>query len=72
MTLIHSEVNEGQMGRPFAKEIAELEHTYKWACAADISKISRTLLSTWDLPLIAIGSGGSFSAAELQASRPSI
>jgi hydroxymethylpyrimidine pyrophosphatase-like HAD family hydrolase len=54
------------MGKPFRKEIAELESTYNWACAADVSKISNVLKSTWDLPLISVGSGGSFSAAELQ------
>lgn len=55
------------MGKPFEKEIAELESTYQWACKADISEVSRALCATWDTPLLVVGSGGSFSAAEYHA-----
>lgn len=55
------------MGKPFNEEIKNLERTYKWALGVDILELSNCLRSTWHLPLLSIGSGGSFSAANIQA-----
>jgi hypothetical protein len=55
------------MGKPFDKEICALEETYAWACNFNVSDICDGLRSTSHLPLLSIGSGGSYSAAELQA-----
>ena len=60
------------MGKPFEKELRQLTQTYEWAKgdrenSAEVEKAANALRSTFHLPLIAVGSGGSFSAAELQA-----
>ncbi len=55
------------MGKAFSREIDELEKTYSWACSSDVSGLVATLCSTWSVPLISVGSGGSYSAAELHA-----
>lgn len=54
------------MGKPFDSELGQLEKTYRWALEADISTISDVLKSSWSTPLLSVGSGGSFSAAEFQ------
>ncbi len=55
------------MGKPFRKEIEELKETYDWACSVDVSQLAKTIGSTWDSPLLAVGSGGSYSIAEFHA-----
>ncbi|MBL0745717.1 HAD hydrolase family protein [Chryseolinea lacunae] len=55
------------MGKPFEAELEKLEKTYEWALKADVSGISETIRNTWGYPLLSVGSGGSFSAAEFQA-----
>ena len=55
------------MGRPFASEIAELASTYKWSQRADVSSLERAVLAAMHLPLVAVGSGGSLSAAQFCA-----
>lgn len=54
------------MGKPFGTELGQLDNTYKWACHTDVSKLSDILKTSWSLPLLSVGSGGSFSAAEFQ------
>ena len=55
------------MGKPFSRELDFLGQTFEWASVEDIEAPVAALKSTRHLPLIAVGSGGSFSAAELQA-----
>lgn len=55
------------MGKPFNKELEQLEKTYKWALSVDVSRVSHIIKNSWSFPLLSVGSGGSFSAAEFQA-----
>ncbi|MCA9464395.1 MAG: hypothetical protein KC643_02975 [Nitrospira sp.] len=55
------------MGKSFKKEIEDLKRTYKWALGLDVSELSNFIRSTWDLPLLSVGSGGSFSVANFQS-----
>ena len=55
------------MGKPIEREIKELESTYQWACNIDVTKIADFLRTSWQLPLFSVGSGGSFSAAEIHS-----
>lgn len=55
------------MGKPFSKELEQLGQTYEWALSANISRPISELKSSYSYPLLAVGSGGSYSAAELQA-----
>lgn len=54
------------MGRPFASELAELETTYAWAVQHDVTVLREALRSASG-PLLAVGSGGSFTAAAYAA-----
>lgn len=54
------------MGRPFASELAELETTYAWAISHDVKSL-RDILRSASGPLLAVGSGGSFTAASYAA-----
>jgi len=54
------------MGKPFSKELEVLNHTYLWAALQDIDSAVRLLKNTSAVPLLSVGSGGSYSAAELQ------
>ncbi len=56
------------MGKPFSKELDNLQHTYDWALEQDICSAISLLKSTYHLPLLSVGSGGSLSAAEFHAS----
>ncbi len=51
------------MGKPFASELRILPETYKWALAADVKPLCDAISGTARMPLLCIGSGGSFSAA---------
>ena len=51
------------MGRPFSDELSRLEETYAWALEQDIAAITAFFRSAADRPLVAVGSGGSLSAA---------
>ena len=55
------------MGRAFAQERKELPATYGWARSADVSSLSRLIGDFGRLPLLTVGSGGSFSAASFCA-----
>ena len=51
------------MGKPYWSELAHLPATYGWANQVDIPRFSLGVRDGSLLPLVAIGSGGSFSAA---------
>lgn len=51
------------MGKPYVSEIAQLGMTYEWASHFDISKLRQAIVTAGSLPLVAIGSGGSLTAA---------
>ncbi len=51
------------MGKPFESEIQCLADSYNWALDADIAPIRDFVRESRDYPLIAVGSGGSYTAA---------
>lgn len=51
------------MGRPYATEIENLRETYSWALNVSIEPAIAGLSASASLPLLAVGSGGSFTAA---------
>lgn len=55
------------MGRPYAQEMAALQSTYSWASRAPLGDLPEVLGSDGYLPLIAVGSGGSLTAAKFMA-----
>lgn len=50
------------MGKPFKKELSHLKDIIEWANMQDITNLRLFFETKNDLPLISIGSGGSFSA----------
>jgi len=56
------------MGRPYATELSRLSETYSWALEAPIEPLVAAVSALASLPLVAVGSGGSFSAAHLACS----
>lgn len=55
------------MGKPYDSELASLPLTYDWARTADIKPLVTAFRRASALPLIAIGSGGSFTTAAFTA-----
>lgn len=55
------------MGKAFASELAALEDTLTWALCCDVTALERFVGDVADLPLVAIGSGGSTTACHLTA-----
>lgn len=53
------------MGKPFATELARLVETLDWVQSLDISTIEDFFFKAAGCPLVAIGAGGSFTAAEM-------
>ncbi len=53
------------MGRPYSTELSNLGDTYAWASQIPIESLIASVASTCHLPLVGVGSGGSFSAAHL-------
>jgi fructoselysine-6-P-deglycase FrlB-like protein len=51
------------MGKPYATELEQLHATYAWAATAHIDDLVAAVSATATLPLLAVGSGGSLSAA---------
>lgn len=51
------------MAKPYASEMEKLDETLDWICESDISGLITSLEKSYDLPMVAIGSGGSLSAA---------
>lgn len=56
------------MGRPYADELKQLRMTYDWAMKAEIESLTQAIRSSITSPMIAIGSGGSFTAADFACS----
>ena len=55
------------MGKPYQSELAKLSETYQWALSLDAKPLEEHLVSVANCPLVAIGSGGSYSTATLMA-----
>ena len=56
------------MGKPFNSELALLSSTIKWAEEQDVSSLTKFLfVEDRQIPLVCIGSGGSFSACHFAA-----
>lgn len=55
------------MGKPYAAEISELPRTFAWAMARDITTLRQAVRTSGLYPLLAIGSGGSLTAAHALA-----
>lgn len=55
------------MGKPYDSELASLPLTYEWARTAGIKTLVSALRRASALPLIAIGSGGSFTTSVFMA-----
>lgn len=53
------------MGKPYAKELSRLSETYAWALQTPIEPLAAAVSASATLPLLAVGSGGSFSVAHL-------
>lgn len=53
------------MGRRFALELSELSQTYMWARTVSLDRLIAFLRASAEHPLLAVGSGGSFSVANL-------
>lgn len=51
------------MGRPYAAELSELNRTYAWALDASVDALADTIASSTQGPILAVGSGGSLTAA---------
>lgn len=55
------------MGRPFFRELADIESTYEYSYKnyeSDVERLSNFLLNAFDKPIIVVGSGGAFSVAK--------
>ncbi|MEN6387045.1 MAG: sucrose-6-phosphate hydrolase [Phycisphaerales bacterium] len=52
------------MGKPYKKDLDLLPKTYSWALNVDVSGLSEAISSCCSSPLIVVGSGGAFSAAD--------
>lgn len=55
------------MGKAFGSELAAMEDTLTWALSCDVTALERFVAEVADLPLVAIGSGGSSTACHLTA-----
>lgn len=55
------------MGKPYDEELGRLADSYQWATAEPLGELSRTVRATFALPLVAIGSGGSYTTAQFGA-----
>lgn len=53
------------MGKPYALELDRLTETYAWAQAVPIDRLASVISASAPLPLLAVGSGGSLTAAHL-------
>jgi fructoselysine-6-P-deglycase FrlB-like protein len=51
------------MGRPYAAELEKLPETYAWSLQASVTAFADHIQGSAKLPLLTIGSGGSFTAA---------
>lgn len=51
------------LGKPYKTELERLEETYRWALEVPLDPIVDFVKSTLDLPMITVGSGGSYTSA---------
>lgn len=56
------------MGKPFDTELNALAMTYQWALSEPVENLARALAGAASVPLLAVGSGGSLTAAHFAAS----
>lgn len=59
------EAKDYHVGKPFQTELESLESTYEWANDYDISSLVGTVERGLSTPMVAVGSGGSVTAAEV-------
>ena len=55
------------MGKPYKNEILQIGQTYAWALGHEQVELDQFVAGTIGEPLVAVGSGGSFSAASFAA-----
>lgn len=55
------------MGKPYDAELERLAETYRWAFTVECGRLSEALRRMASLPLLTLGSGGSFTAADFAA-----
>jgi hydroxymethylpyrimidine pyrophosphatase-like HAD family hydrolase len=55
------------MGKPYKIELQNLKQTYEWALSVPIEKLCYFVNASHDIPLVAVGSGGSLTAACMAA-----
>ncbi|MCL6447902.1 MAG: HAD hydrolase family protein [Armatimonadetes bacterium] len=55
------------MGKPYEIELCNLNQTYQWSFEVPIEKLCAFVKSSHDLPMVAVGSGGSLTAAHMAA-----
>jgi hypothetical protein len=58
---------DSSVGKPFESELDAFCEVYAWAMTAPLDTLVDNIRASAQLPLIAVGSGGSFSAAQLVA-----
>lgn len=51
------------MAKPYASEMDQLDQTLNWICQTDVAALENSIKEASGLPMVAIGSGGSLSAA---------
>lgn len=56
------------VGKPFARELDQLAATYAWAFEVPLGDLPRAIRACCALPLVAVGSGGSYTTATFAAS----
>jgi fructoselysine-6-P-deglycase FrlB-like protein len=55
------------LGKPYEIEMEQLAETYSWALTVESKPLSEALRRAASLPLLTVGSGGSFTAADFAA-----
>jgi hypothetical protein len=60
-------VGEGLLGRPYAEEVSRLTGTYGWALSVPVDALTIAVRAAGSNPLVAVGSGGSYTTAQFAA-----
>jgi hypothetical protein len=55
------------LGKPYETELDRLPETYRWAMELPVGRLRAAIRAASSLPLIAVGSGGSFTTADFAA-----
>lgn len=55
------------LGKPYKSELEKLEETYQWALEVPLDPVVDFVKSATDLPMITVGSGGSYTSAAYAA-----